>query len=46
MPYVEGRIVHDADSHIFEPPPGRGPRSDPSNFVDFLGPRVPAVRRS
>ena len=20
MPYVEGRIVHDADSHIFEPP--------------------------
>src|ERR1035441_3641860 len=20
MPYVEGRVVHDADSHIFEPP--------------------------
>jgi hypothetical protein len=46
MPYVEGRTVHDADSHIFEPP-GTAERQAfyCDNFVDFLGPRVPAAPR-
>ncbi|HVM09665.1 MAG TPA: amidohydrolase family protein [Acidimicrobiales bacterium] len=30
MPYVEGRIIHDADSHIFEPPGYAEDYADPS----------------
>ncbi|HEY0476489.1 MAG TPA: amidohydrolase family protein [Kofleriaceae bacterium] len=30
MPYVEGRIVHDADSHIFEPPGTAERHADPA----------------
>jgi len=30
MPYVEGRIVHDADSHIFEPPGYAEQYADPN----------------
>jgi uncharacterized protein len=29
MPYVEGRVVHDADSHIFEPPGTAERHADP-----------------
>ncbi|HEX3760006.1 MAG TPA: amidohydrolase family protein [Kofleriaceae bacterium] len=29
MPYVEGRVVHDADSHIFEPPGTAVRHADP-----------------
>jgi predicted TIM-barrel fold metal-dependent hydrolase len=29
MPYVEGRVVHDADSHIFEPPGYAEEHADP-----------------
>ena len=29
MPYVEGRVVHDADSHIFEPPGYAEAHADP-----------------
>lgn len=31
MPYVEGRIVHDADSHIFEPPGYAEEYADPKH---------------
>jgi predicted TIM-barrel fold metal-dependent hydrolase len=30
MPYVEGRVVHDADSHIFEPPGYAESHADPA----------------
>ncbi len=30
MPYVEGRVVHDADSHIFEPPGTAEAHADPN----------------
>lgn len=30
MPYVEGRVVHDADSHIFEPPGFAEQYTDPA----------------
>lgn len=30
MPYVEGRVVHDADSHIFEPPGTAERYADPA----------------
>jgi uncharacterized protein len=30
MPYVEGRIVHDADSHVFEPPGYAEEYADPA----------------
>jgi predicted TIM-barrel fold metal-dependent hydrolase len=30
MPYVEGRVVHDADSHIFEPPGYAEEYADPA----------------
>lgn len=30
MPYVEGRVVHDADSHIFEPPGTAERHADPA----------------
>lgn len=30
MPYVEGRVVHDADSHIFEPPGYAESYADPA----------------
>jgi uncharacterized protein len=29
MPYVEGRVIHDADSHIFEPPGYAEDHADP-----------------
>jgi len=29
MPYVEGRVIHDADSHIFEPPGYAADYADP-----------------
>jgi uncharacterized protein len=29
MPYVEGRVIHDADSHIFEPPGYAEEHADP-----------------
>jgi predicted TIM-barrel fold metal-dependent hydrolase len=29
MPYVEGRVIHDADSHIFEPPGTAERHADP-----------------
>ena len=31
MPYVEGRTVHDADSHIFEPPGYAEQYTDPQH---------------
>jgi predicted TIM-barrel fold metal-dependent hydrolase len=36
MPYVEGRVVHDADSHIFEPP-GTAERFADPGIRDRLG---------
>jgi predicted TIM-barrel fold metal-dependent hydrolase len=36
MPYVEGRTVHDADSHIFEPPGTAERHADPA-IRDRLG---------
>ncbi|HEU4728979.1 MAG TPA: amidohydrolase family protein [Kofleriaceae bacterium] len=36
MPYVEGRVVHDADSHIFEPPGTAERHADPA-IRDRLG---------
>jgi uncharacterized protein len=30
MPYIEGRVVHDADSHIFEPPGTAERHADPA----------------
>src|SRR5690348_1262678 len=30
MPYAEGRVVHDADSHIFEPPGTAERHADPA----------------
>jgi predicted TIM-barrel fold metal-dependent hydrolase len=36
MPYVEGRVVHDADSHIFEPPGTAERYADPA-IRDRLG---------
>src|SRR5215510_4502499 len=36
MPYCEGRIVHDADSHIFEPP-GTAERFADPGIRDRLG---------
>jgi predicted TIM-barrel fold metal-dependent hydrolase len=36
MPYVEGRVVHDADSHIFEPP-GTAERYADPGIRDRLG---------
>ena len=35
MPYVEGRTVHDADSHIFEPP-GYAEEYDDPKYRDRL----------
>ena len=29
MPYIEGRVVHDADAHIMEPPTWLGEHADP-----------------
>lgn len=36
MPYAEGRVVHDADSHIFEPPGTAERHADPA-IRDRLG---------
>jgi uncharacterized protein len=43
MPYVEGRVVHDADSHIFEPPGYAEAYADPAirdRLADALRPIV------
>ncbi|HUF33829.1 MAG TPA: amidohydrolase family protein [Acidimicrobiales bacterium] len=43
MPYVEGRVVHDADSHIFEPPGYAEHYADPglrARLTEALGPIV------
>jgi uncharacterized protein len=42
MPYVEGRVVHDADSHIFEPPGYAERYADPKDreaLAEALGAR-------
>lgn len=39
MPYAEGRLVHDADSHVFEPPDWADQYADPDDrqpLRDFL----------
>jgi uncharacterized protein len=44
MPYVEGRVVHDADSHIFEPPGYAERYADPQYreaLTEALGTREP-----
>jgi predicted TIM-barrel fold metal-dependent hydrolase len=42
MPYVEGRVVHDADSHLFEPPGYAEHYADPS-MREVLGDALKAV---
>lgn len=42
MPYVEGRVVHDADSHIFEPPGTAERYADPA-IRDRLGEALRAI---
>ncbi|HVF33418.1 MAG TPA: amidohydrolase family protein [Acidimicrobiales bacterium] len=44
MPYVEGRTVHDADSHIFEPPGYAEDHADPK-FRDALRAALKADER-
>ncbi len=31
MPYIEGRVVHDADAHIMEEPTWLGEHADPGH---------------
>ena len=50
MPYIESRLVHDADAHIMETPHWLRDNADPAlrnrfyaeNFVDLMGRGLPA----
>ena len=39
MPYIEGRVVHDADAHIMEPPTWLRDHADPG-----IRDRLPTLR--